>query len=86
MNMQDVEIEMKEMEKERFGDQLDVEFVIDVQNKGIETAPLPFMPLIENSFKHGANNKNHVKKINIELKTIDYSKAWNWSGKCKKEA
>ena len=56
-----------ELEKLRFGDELNVHFKIigSIQNQVI--APVLLLPIVENSFKHGAKSVAAEQWIKIEL-------------------
>ena len=45
-----------------------MDFKIDVSDSSVMIAPLLFVPLIENAFKHGANISSGQPFINVELK------------------
>ena len=69
-----------DLEKQRFGDQLSIDFRVSNQAKEIQIAPLLFIPLIENAFKHGGNRGNHqtVVKINFYITNQDITfSIWN---------
>ena len=42
------------LEKIRFGDSLDVQFVAEGMDENVSIPPMLFIPLVENAFKHGA--------------------------------
>ena len=55
------------LERERYGDRLHLSWDIDENiDPKIEVAPLLFMPLVENAFKHGA--QENLSRCNIEIK------------------
>jgi LytS/YehU family sensor histidine kinase len=55
------------LEKLRYGDRLEVLFNVNLKTDGITVAPLLMLPLIENSFKHGARNELRESWIHIDL-------------------
>ena len=59
-----------ELEKERFGDILDIKLTINVFDSDIQIAPLLFIPFIENAIKHGGNNESLVKNISLSLTLV----------------
>jgi len=58
------------LEKLRFGDRVEVTFSNTVTNP-IQVAPLLFLTLIENAFKHGTNEELHVTKVDLLLSETD---------------
>lgn len=58
-----------ELEKLRYNERLDLEYVITGETAGYQIAPLILLPFVENSFKHGASNDRANPKISIKLKT-----------------
>lgn len=61
-----------DLEKIRYGPRLDVRFNIYGEPNSIKVAPLLFLPFVENSFKHGAQNQLSDGWIHIDLE-IDES-------------
>lgn len=57
------------IEKARFGEKLQVHFLIPQELKNIHIPPLIIQPIIENAIKHNAQQSNLV--LNIELAVID---------------
>ena len=57
-----------ELEKIRFGDRLDLSFEIEGNVEGKFIAPLVFMPLVENAFKHGISRHDDQGWIHIKLR------------------
>ena len=56
------------LEKERHEDRLKVDFIIENNlDSDIQIAPLLFMPLVENAFKHGVNETIVQTKVSIYL-------------------
>ncbi len=58
-----------DLEKLRYGDQakVDISIVGDIESNSVP--PLLFLPFIENCFKHGARNNNHLS-VKIEFKKM----------------
>lgn len=56
-----------DLEKIRYGHRLEVKFNIYGEADGIMIAPLLLLPLVENSFKHGARNQLNGGWIHIDL-------------------
>jgi hypothetical protein len=59
------------LERLRYGERLDLKFVKDIQEPGLQIAPLILLSLVENAFKHGASESLNKPFIHIELKTVD---------------
>ncbi len=58
-----------ELEKLRYGDQINSNLEIEGNLDGLEIPPLLFLPFIENCFKHGTKNNIDIKvDINFEIK------------------
>ena len=55
-----------DLEKMRFQDSLQVNFLIDISDENKQIAPMLFIPFVENSFKHGAQI-NGILKVDIKL-------------------
>ena len=51
----------------------DIKFEINGAQKSIKIAPLLFLPLVENAFKHGASASNESVTIEIRLKIDEFS-------------
>lgn len=62
-----------ELEKQRFGDKVQVEFGIKGENQFITISPLLFIPFIENAFKYGANVNTQNTQISIAFKIEERS-------------
>ena len=56
-----------ELEKLRYGERLNINFKIDIDNQNQMIAPLILLSFIENSFKHGASESRFNSSINISL-------------------
>ena len=56
------------LEKVRIDESVQVDFKMDVTDSSMMIAPLLFVPLIENAFKHGANISSGQPFIDVELK------------------
>ena len=56
-----------DLERLRFGSRLDLEFNISGEIEGRVISPLILLPFVENTFKHGVNNKLRQIKIDINL-------------------
>ena len=57
-----------ELEKLRYGDRLDVAFIVSGKASGKLISPMLILPFVENSFKHGSSTKLENTRIRIELK------------------
>ncbi|NAS13973.1 sensor histidine kinase [Poritiphilus flavus] len=58
-----------DLEKLRYGEQLDLDFSYDLEDEQAQIAPLILLALIENAFKHGTGGQSGRPEINISLKT-----------------
>lgn len=56
-----------DLEKIRYGDRLEVNFIHEVQNKNQLIAPLVLLTVVENAFKHGASSDMNNPRITISL-------------------
>jgi len=56
------------LEKLRYGDRVEVRMNRHSASNGEMIAPLLFLPLVENAFKHGAGNNRDHTQIIIDLK------------------
>lgn len=59
-----------DLEKLRYGDQLDLVFDCEIDADDTEIAPLILLPLVENAFKHGASKDLDAPKVHISLKVV----------------
>ncbi|NER13695.1 histidine kinase [Leptobacterium flavescens] len=59
------------LEKLRYGDSLQIEFLKEIDNNATEIAPLILLSIVENAFKHGASGTSEDAEIKIELKLRD---------------
>jgi LytS/YehU family sensor histidine kinase len=57
-----------ELQQVRFGDKLKMSFDTWGDAGDLEIAPMLFLPLVENSFKHGVDNKKENAWVNISIK------------------
>ena len=55
------------LEKIRYGERLDVQLNVYKNVKGASIAPLLYLPLVENAFKHGASYSVKESWINIDI-------------------
>ena len=60
-------LEYIELEKQRYGSDLDVAVQIPMIDPTLMVAPLLILPFIENCFKHGASNMVEKPWINIQI-------------------
>lgn len=56
-----------ELEKLRYGDRLNLEFIQNIEQPNQKIAPLILISFVENAFKHGASRNPVDPKINIHL-------------------
>lgn len=59
-----------DLEKLRYGDQLDLAFECDIDHEDTEIAPLILLPLVENAFKHGASKDLDAPTVHISLRVV----------------
>jgi len=66
-----ITLEYIHLEKIRYGNKLDLHYLLPDKTTGIYIAPLLLLPFVENCFKHGASNmlENPWISLTIELKT-----------------
>jgi sensor histidine kinase YesM len=57
-----------ELERLRYGDRLEAEFNVEVENESQLIAPLLLLPFVENAFKHGASESRGETWVKIFLK------------------
>lgn len=60
-----------DLEKVRYGDRLEILLRVYEKIDGIKVAPLLILPLVENSFKHGASNQLDSGWIHIDIDVQD---------------
>ncbi len=78
-NQSEVPLEMEiqyiknyiDLEKVRYGERLEVLLRVYEKTEGIKIAPLLILPLVENSFKHGASNQIESGWIHIDIDVRD---------------
>jgi LytS/YehU family sensor histidine kinase len=56
------------LERIRYNDRLSISFVKDIDDPAQTVAPLLFLPLVENAFKHGASETRFDTHIGITMK------------------
>jgi len=61
-----------DLEKIRYGDQLQLQFHHEIDTDGYTIAPLILLSFVENAFKHGASKNPVNPAIKIELKVVDH--------------
>jgi two-component system LytT family sensor kinase len=79
-NQSEVPLEMEiqyiknyiDLEKVRYGERLEVLLRVYEKTEGIKIAPLLILPLVENSFKHGASNQIESGWIHIDIDVRDH--------------
>ena len=59
------------LEKKRYGDKLDLHYLVSDKTKDIYIAPLLILPFVENCFKHGTNNVSQDPWINLTIDVKD---------------
>ncbi len=64
-------LEYINLEKIRYGNKLDVHYLVNVKEKDIYIAPLLLLPFVENCFKHGASNMLQNPWINFTVEVKD---------------
>lgn len=60
-----------ELEKLRYGDRLEVAFILSGDTSKLEVSPLLLLPFVENSFKHGVSEQLDQCWININVHVAD---------------
>ena len=60
-----------ELEQLRYGDRLDISFVIQGRYNNYQIAPLLLLPLLENAFKHGTSKQIDQCWISLSLSVTD---------------
>ena len=64
-------LEYINLEKKRYGDKLDLHYLVSDKTKDIYIAPLLILPFVENCFKHGINNMLQNPWINLTIDVKD---------------
>lgn len=59
------------IEKLRYGNRVNISMKQEVGSREVMIAPLIFLPLVENAFKHGAGNNTEQTDISISLQQVD---------------
>ena len=75
------------LEQLRYGNQLEVSFIKNIENASVKVSPLLLLPLVENAFKHGASGSLDAPLIQIELNIKDqqlFFKVFNTKSFCSK--
>jgi len=79
--------EYVELEKSRYGNELDVHIEMPTEETGLAIAPLLLLPFVENSFKHGASKMLDQPWISLEIAVEDdWLKMKLLNGKTEEEA
>ncbi len=60
-----------DLEKLRYGDQLELDFSHELEDEQAQIAPLILLAFIENAFKHGVGGHSGKPEIKISIKTQD---------------
>jgi two-component system LytT family sensor kinase len=60
-----------ELEKIRFTDRVNLEFLSNLQSKHIQIPPMLIIPFIENAFKHGVSKSLEKSWIRISIEEVD---------------
>lgn len=60
-----------EMQRLRVGEQADIQFSVHGKTEGVEVAPLLFLPLVENGFKHGVKGETAGAFIHLHLQVAE---------------
>ncbi len=61
-----------EMQKLRVGEKVKITFVVEGKPGGKQVAPLLFLPILENGFKHGVKGETENAFISIHLQIADH--------------
>jgi two-component system LytT family sensor kinase len=59
------------LEQLRYGNQLKVSFIKNIEKASVKVSPLLLLPIVENAFKHGASGSLDAPLIEIELNVKD---------------
>lgn len=59
------------LQKARFHKNIDITFEVEIAEEGVQVMPLLFIILLENAFKHGAENLRNAAYIRIKLSSRD---------------
>ncbi len=90
-----------DLEKERYGNKIEISWNIEGEIEDKYIAPLLLLPFLENAFKHGTSeqlekpwlsfdlavkqNAMKCKVVNSKNEFVPVSQKWYWCGKCKKK-
>ena len=64
-------LEYINLEKIRYGNKLDLHYLVTDKTKDVYIAPLLLLPFVENCFKHGASNMLQNPWINLTIEIKD---------------
>lgn len=60
-----------EMQRLRVGEQVEIKFTVSGNTEDVEVAPLLFLPLVENAFKHGIKGETENAFLRANLQVTD---------------
>ena len=60
-----------DLERLRYGDELEIQMQIFVQNDTVLVSPLILLPFLENCFKHGGRGSDRIFRIDLFLEVRD---------------